>query len=519
MDFLESRAERFGDRTAVTCDGQSITYRDLYVRSCMLARGLLACGIAAGDRVALWAPNLIAWVECRFATAAMGALLVPINTRFLTGELRQVLSHSGSRLLFMNAQVGKHSLLERLLEDALAALPPNIETVFTDHAPAHPRFEEWATLYLPPSAALDEELAERRRSVTPDAVCTIQYTSGSSGDPKGALLTQAALVRQANDFARILDLDQEDRFYTSNPFFHVGAGSLLLPTVLAAGAQLMTCEVFDPVESLSVLESARCTAIYVTLTAYQRMLQSGVDQYDLSALGKGWVATTDPSVARMVYEGFGIDGLTCMYGLSEAGAVATLPATAPLEDRLGSQGRPLPGIEVRIVDGQRSELPPDTEGEIAVRGYSIAQGYNDDAGGSVPSLDSEGWFYTGDLGRIDARGLLHLTGRLSDIVRVGGENVAAAEVERVLRGHPAVVEAAVVPKPDQRLGEVCWAFVQAASSDTMLADDLVQHCREHLAGFKVPRGVTFVTEWPTTGPGKIAKRELAAQLTTSGATS
>lgn len=523
--ILVEAASRYGSRLALVVDDQSCTYEQLAERARMLARGLVDLGLRPGDRVAVFVPNSILWMELRFAVAMAGGVLVAINTRLRGQEVAAILDSSACRFLFFTEKARHHSLRERI-DEALAsrisggnlegsdggenAGLSTLEHVVLDTPSSNTDYSSWGSLYLSEDHPADMELRRRTRALHPMMVANVQYTSGSSGVPRGVMLTHHQQTRMGADFARLLKLSPEDRFYTPGPFFHVAAGILLPPAVISTGGCLLSTQIFDPLETLEVLEKQKCTAFYGTSAAYSRILATdSLDAYDLSSIFKGWAAAP-PSMMEQFSEALGMPSLTCMYGLTEAtAAVTSLPINAPSEDRFTTNGKPLPGLSLRIVDPiTHEELRMGDEGEIAVKGYAVMPGYYRDPAASREAVDSSGWLYTGDLGTVDARGFLHFKGRLKDVIRVGGENVSAREVEIVLQQHPSIQQAAVISAPDPDSGEVCHAFVELRPGELESEENLIAFCRQRLADFKVPKHVSFVTTWPTTGSGKIAKREL-----------
>jgi acyl-CoA synthetase (AMP-forming)/AMP-acid ligase II len=517
-DLLAASAHRFPRHRAVVIDGESLTYRELHDAARAMARGLMAEGVRPGDRVAVVVTNTVDWVVIRFAVAIAGATLVAVNTRLRPAEIAHILADSRPRVILVKRRVGRHDLLDRV-RSALAELRDRDGDAVHPYQPAvfvrpwesdvGDAARDLQDLVRPPGAG--PEPPATGGLLTPSSIANIQYTSGSSGTPKGVLLAHGPQVKNGFDFGSWLQLSPDDRFHSPGAFFHVAAGILLLGAVVAHGACLVSTETFDAEQSLGLLEGEQCTAFYATSAAVARMVgHERFGRYRLSHLHKGWFAGSE-TLMRAAMEAFGAPGMTCMYGLTEGtGAVASLPITAPIEDRLTTNGAPLPGINIQILDPDTAApLPPGAEGEIAIGGYAAARAYT---GRPAPAGGASELVRTGDLGYLDRRGLLHFKGRLIEMLRVAGENVAPREIEDMLLRHDEVAEAAVVRYEDAVKGDVPVAFVELVPGSRLRAEELRGWLGDRLADFKVPARVVFITEWPTTGSGKILRSELQRSL-------
>ncbi len=490
-----------------------------------LAQGLLALGVAAGEHVALWMANVPEAALAQFALAKLGAVMVPLNTRFKKGELEYVLRQSEARTLFF---------MERFLDVAYDAIVreicpevahcpagqlrssrcPHLKRliVLGERAPGMFAYEDVLSLGQRPD--LDRALRERERAVSPDDIALIQYTSGSTAFPKGVMLSHDQTLRNAFIMAGRAGLGEEDRVLSAMPMFHIGGSVCALLGAITRGYTLHMMAKFDAGETLHLFEQEQITA-YIGIETMFLMLREHPDfkWRDRSFLKKGWAAGS-PALLQMIAEEIGIRHVCSVYGLSEASPnVCITDWRDALEKRLRTNGRPHPGVEVEIRDPVTGErLPPGQPGEICVRGYNVMKGYYNMPEETARALDPEGWLHTGDRGLLTEEGYLVFLGRWKDVLRVGGENVSTLEVENFLLTHPRIAAAAVVGVPDSRWGEVPAAFLQLREGEAMTEEEVIAYCREHLAPFKVPRYIRFVREFPMTGSGKIQKFHLREQL-------
>ncbi|MPZ25619.1 MAG: AMP-binding protein [Micromonosporaceae bacterium] len=519
--LLASSAYRFPRHRAVAIDGESLTYRQLSDAARAMARGLMEEGVRPGDRVAVVVTNTVDWVVIRFAVAIAGATLVAVNTRLRPAEMAYIFADARPRIILVKRRVGRHDLLDRVrsalaeLDRQQAGARPYRPGVFVRpwESDVGDAARDLGELFRPPDGG--PEPPATSGALTPSSIANIQYTSGSSGTPKGVLLAHGPQVKNGFDFGSWLRLSPDDRFYSPGAFFHVAAGIALLGSVVAHGACLVSTETFDAEHSLRLLEGEQCTAFYATQAAVARIIgHERFAQYQLPRLQKGWFAGPE-TLMRATVEALGAPGLTCMYGLTEGtGVAASLPITAPIEDRLTTNGAPLPGFTIQILDpGTGAPLPPGAEGEIAIGGYAATRAYTGQAAPATATATGHPELVrTGDLGYLDKRGLLHFQGRLIELLRVAGENVAPREIEDVLLGHDEVAEVAVVRQDDERKGQVPVAFVELVRGSRLRADELLGWLGTRLADFKIPARVVFITDWPTTGSGKILRSELQRSL-------
>jgi acyl-CoA synthetase (AMP-forming)/AMP-acid ligase II len=505
--FLEA-ARADPARQAVIADDEAVSYGELSRLASQAALGFLELGIREGDKVALWLPDGVPFLAAALGAWRIGAIVVAVNPRFRAGEVAYVLGQSDSVAVVLSEQAGSTNQVD-LLRQIWAELPGLQHAVCL--APDHPGLRAWSNLLaLGAQHASNARLASAEREVQPSGVALFQYTSGSTAFPKAVMLSHATLARNAWHVGEALALTPEDTYLVPLPSFHVGGLVTGALAALERGSRLVVMARFDPEAMLRLIQTHRCTTLAGVETTYLMALNHPeFGRYDLSSLRK-CLALGTGELIRRIHTEMGIASVCTLYGMSELGPNVTLVHVGePLETSLRTMGRPHPGIELRIADPETgAPLAPNQTGEICVRGWNLMQGYYKQPEETARIIDAEGWLHTGDLGQLDAQGYLVFVGRLKHVVRVGGENVSAEEVEDCLTAHPAVKVAQVVAGPDPRLGEVCVGYVELRESAATSEEELIAYCRERLAGFKVPRRIRFVGEWPMTGSGKIQRLQL-----------
>jgi acyl-CoA synthetase (AMP-forming)/AMP-acid ligase II len=490
---------------AVADGAVRLTFAQLDAEVTRFAKACVARGLQPGDRAAVWAPNSAGWVVAALGILAAGGVLVPINTRFKGEEARYALGTVRARLVVVHDGF--------LGADYLAMLRgADLDTVVTIGDTDDP-----AALALPAFLAAgdgvpDAEIDRRIEGLEPGDVSDILFTSGTTGHPKGAMVSHAGNLRVNAAWSDMVGLRPGDRYLVVNPFFHSFGYRAGLLACLIRRATMVPLAVFDAEAALRLVERERITVFPGAPTVYTTLLEHPRrPEYDLSSVRlavTGATVVPVPLLERMRSE-LGFTEVITAYGLTECCGTATVcpPDTDP--HRLSTScGRAIPGTEVAIVDPEGRRLPPGEPGEIVIRGYNVMVGYFEDPDATAAAIDADGWLHTGDIGWMDAEGFLRVTDRLKDMYVVGGFNVYPAEVERLLARHPAVAEAAVVGVPDERMGEVGHAHVRLRPGSTTTVDELVAFCREAMANFKVPRRITFVDELPRTASGKVQKFRL-----------
>jgi acyl-CoA synthetase (AMP-forming)/AMP-acid ligase II len=530
-ELVRTAASQFGDETfIVEEDGGALTFREFEAKAEATARGFLALGVDHGDRVAVWAPNGGGWIVAACAAQMIGAVLVPINTRFRGQEAAYVLEKSATKVLCtVGAFLGSDYL--QMLRTArggpeagrpVAGLPALSAVVLLDDGPASERTFGQDDLHerQAPRAAL----LAREAAVRPGDICDILFTSGTTGAPKGAMhnhgqaLWMASLWNQANDLRR------GDRALIANPFFHSFGYRSGWVSALLAGARVYPLAVFGGGEALRRIEADRISVLMGAPTLFHDILDHpDRGAFDLSSLRVGHTGSANVPVEliRRAREELGFEHFLTSYGLTEATALVSVNRPGDdFETIARTVGLALPGTELRIVSPDGVSLGPGDAGELLVRGPNVMQGYFEDAAATAEAIDQDGWLRTGDVGQVDAQGRLRILDRLKDIVVVGGFNAYPAEIEQALRGHPAIAEAAVVAAPDARQGEVCAAFVVLHPGASLTQPELSAWARERLANFKVPRHLFVEEALPKTPLGKVQKFQLKekarAQLAASG---
>ncbi len=523
---LAGAVERYGDKEAYTFPGRRISFREADAESDSVARACLALGLKRGDRVGVLMASHPEWVALYFGLAKIGVSMVPLNTRFKASEIEFVLKKSGVKALFFRSSdmSGKDyaALLAEVVPELGASRPgelhsvalPALRTVVDLAERPAAGTVPYADFLAGASGTTRETLAAARRAVQPRDEALVQFTSGTTSFPKGAMLYHAGMLRGAAHSIRIMRVGERDAYFSVQPFYHSGGtlGTMLPP--LISGCRVVTLVYFDTGDALEMMESERATVVVGHQPHYIEYLNHPSFPQRRLTLERMFIIA-GPEIFRMVKERTGIDALVSGYGMTEShlyGTYTTLDDPEVL--RFNTNGRAVAGVEVEIRDPDDgvTVLGPDEEGEIFLKVEHPMLGYLDEPELTREVLDEAGWYRSGDQGVLGANGYLRLLGRVRDMIRVGGENLAGAEVEACLLEHPAVKQAAAVPGPDPRLGEVVVAFVELKDGAPADVQGLIEHCKARLASFKVPRAVHFVTEWPMSGTGKIQKRLLLKSL-------
>jgi fatty-acyl-CoA synthase len=524
-DLLGRQAERSPDCDALVFPEVRLTYRELSERSDDMARSLLGLGVAAGDKVGILMPNCVDFVLALFGAARIGAVSVPINARFKTHELGHVISHADVRVLLTRAAPSGMSDYPAMISEVLPgvedqdprrlalATAPSLRQMVDLGAGAR-GFLTRAELETAADGVSPEQLEMRRQAVRVRDIAVLMYTSGTSGRPKGCLLTHEALVRHGANVARSrFELTSDDSFWDPLPLFHIG-GIVPMLGCFSVGAKYCHAGHFDPGVALRMLERERCTVLYPAFeTIWLQVLDHPeFDRTDLSAVGLIQSICVPERLmqleARMPWV-----AQVSSYGATECASNLTLSrADDAYEARMQTLGRPLPGMEIKVVDAEAGdECPPGVVGELCFRGYACFEGYYKDPEGTSASFDDDGFFHSQDLAQLTGDGRLIYAGRLKDMLKVGGENVSALEVEGYLLSHPAIAIAQVVAAPDARYGEVPAAFVQLKRGATIAEREVIDFCVGRIASFKVPRHVRIVEDWPMSGT-KIQKFVLRERI-------
>ncbi len=512
--MAQTAAARFGDAPAVVEGDNSLSFAELGQQIDQAAAAMLAAGVQAGDRVAVWGSNRLEWIIAAVGLQAAGAALVPVNTRFKPAETAYILARSRARLLV--AEAGFAGIdpagLFRQGDADLSALE---QVVVLPPAEAHnvPGAVSWADFLRAGESVAPEAVEARRQAVGPSQISDILFTSGTTGAPKGVMMTHGQTLRQFSHWCDFADLRQGDRYLIVNPFFHMFGYKAGWLACLMRGATVYPVPTFDVDQVLDLVEAEQVTVLPGPPTVYQTILDHPTrPALDLSSLRVAVTGAADIPVEliRRMHEELPFQRVCTGYGLTEAGTcTGTQPGDDP-ETIATTAGRAMPDLEVRIADGDREAAVGET-GEVLVRGFSVTTGYFDDPEATAAAIDADGWLHTGDLGILDHRGYLKIAGRIKDMFIVGGFNAYPAEIENMLLGHPAVAQAAVVGVPDERLGEVGRAFIVPQPGSAIDPEELIAWCRERMANYKVPRSVVLRESFPLNATGKVMKSELLAE--------
>ncbi len=507
---LAATVARFPEREAlVDCAaGLRWTYRELHAAVRRLASGLLRQGIGAGDSVGIWAPNRWEWVIVQFATAEIGAILVNINPAYRVHELEYALNQSGIAAVFA-AEGFKTSDYRAMLEETAPRCPALREVVYL----GSPR---WAELADGPvdEAAVDAAAA----ALDPGDAINIQYTSGTTGRPKGATLSHRNILGNGYMVGELIDYTEADRICIPVPFYHCfGMVMGNLAATSHGAAMVIPAPGFDPAATLQAVQDEKCTSLYGVPTMF--IAELGLEdfgEYDLSSLRTGIMAgsTCPEEVMRKVIDRMHMEDVSICYGMTETSPVTTQTRTSDsLDLRVGTVGRVGPHVEVKVVDPVDGRtLPRGEQGEFCARGYAVMSGYWEDPEKTAAAIDRDGWMHSGDLAGMDDDGYLRITGRIKDMVIRGGENIYPREIEEFLYTHPDIVDAQVIGVPDERYGEelMVWAKLRPGAP-ALTIESLREFCSGRLAHFKIPRYLHLVDEFPMTVTGKIRKVEMRAR--------
>jgi acyl-CoA synthetase (AMP-forming)/AMP-acid ligase II len=513
--LLHSSAERFSAREAIVdvSDGRTLSFAGLATAAHDAARAFLAMGIERDDRVAIWAPNTWEWVVAALGLQSAGAVLVPLNTRFKGREAAYILGKARAKALvtitgFLDTD---YVALLRQAVDVDTELP-DLEAIVVLRGEAPEGTRSWAE-FLAAGSAVDSALAEARaQAVEPGDLSDILFTSGTTGNPKGAMLTHAQTLRAYRDWSEVVGLREHDRYLIVNPFFHAFGYKAGWLASLMMGATVLPQSVLDPEQVFERIPRDGITVLPGPPTLYQTILNHPArGEHDLSSLRLSvtGAAPTPVELILRMREELTFETIITGYGLTETCGIATMCRYDDDPETIANtSGRAIPGVDVRVVDDDGREVARGEPGEVVIRGYNVMRGYLDEPEETAATVDVDGWLHTGDVGVMDDHGYLRITDRTKDMFIVGGFNAYPAEIENLFLRHEKVAQAAVVGVPDERMGEVGMAFVVLRPGAEATPNELVEWSRAEMANYKAPRYVELVDELPLNAMGKVLKYEL-----------
>jgi HIP---CoA ligase len=510
-------SQRFADAEAVVDGARRVDFATLAAMVEDAARSLMASGVERGERVALWAPNSLEWIVAALGVTTAGGVLVPVNTRFRGAEAAYVLARSRARVLF-TVRGFLDTDYPALLASAGVDLPALRHTILLSGLRvdgADDGSVEWGEFLTRGREVTAGELDARLESIGADDPSDVVFTSGTTGNPKGVVMTHGQTLRAYLDWCDWADLRTGDRYLIANPFFHIFGYKAGCLACLMRGATIFPLAVFDPGIVLSMVEQERISVLPGPPTIYQSLLDHpDRARHDISCLRVAVTGAADIPVEliRRVREELPFERILTGYGLTEAGTVTGSRPDDDFEHVATTVGVPWTGFEVRTITKSGADAATGEPGEVAVRGPTVMRGYLDDPEATAAAIDADGWLHTGDLGTIDPDGYLRIVGRIKDMFIVGGFNAYPAEIENLLLRHPRVAQVAVIGVPDARLGEVGMAFVVLDSGPALEPSEIIEWARAEMANFKAPRYVEFLDSLPVNATGKVVKDELRARI-------
>ena len=510
---LRKTVEKYPDQEALICAHQNYraTYKEFYNQVVQVAKGLIALGVKRADRVGIWSPNCYQWTLLQYATAKIGAIMVNINPAYRTSELIYVINQSGLSVMFAALQF-KSSNYKKMMDDAREFTDTIRKAIFWD--------ESWERFLKEGERISDETLRKREEKVQFDDPVNIQYTSGTTGNPKGVTLSHHNILNNAYFIGIRMNYTDSDRVCIPVPFYHC-FGMVIgnLACTVHGATMVIPNDSFDPVKTLQVVERERCTSLYGVPTMFIAELQEMEQKsYDLSSLRTGVMAGSlcPPEIMKKVKELMNMHEITICYGMTETSPVSTQTKIGvPFQKQIYSVGTIHDHLEIKIINPETQEILKRGEsGELCTRGYSVMLKYWNSPDATKQVLDEQRWMHTGDLAMMDEEGYIHISGRIKDLIIRGGENISPKEIEDFLYTYKGVMDAQVIGVPSEKYGEEIMAWIKPKEGITITEEEIRAFCKDRIAHYKVPKYWKFVDEFPMTISGKIRKvemREIAAR--------
>jgi len=531
-NLVDILAENIGDNLGLEYHSLDIrlNFRQLREKCNAVAKGLMALGIAKGDKVAIWANNLPEWVYTQYGSARMGAVLVTVNTNYRSSELEYLLQQSDSSTLILIGGIREPDDYIKVLHKVCPAIKdsepgkldcdklPFLKNIIYIGKEKIPGMYNWDDVLEMGKSVSDQELKARLDSLDPDDVINMQYTSGTTGFPKGVMLSHTNLIGNALSMAECMKLTPDDAMCIPVPFFHCFGCVIGTLCCMVSGTTMAPVVAFTAANVLKTVQASKCNALLGVPTMFiAEFEEMDKNSYDTSSLRTGVMAgsTCPVEVMKRVIKDMGAGEMTIVYGQTEASPGITQTRDHDsLELKTTTVGKALPNVEVKIVDQTTGEEKPVGEqGELCTRGYHVMKGYYKNPDETAKAVDNDNWLHTGDLAIMDQNGYCKITGRIKDMIIRGGENIYPREIEEFLYTHPKIKDVQIVGVPNEKYGEEVAAFIQVKAGEKIKETEIAEFCNDQISFFKIPKYVFFINDYPTTASGKIQKYKLREMAT------